>query len=166
MKRVIYSNLSQLGKRHQKAARKIPGAVDKAFDVIADESIALYSKTTRTWKHQPKFSKKRTARGIMITTDDQIFNWVDQGTKPHVIQAKNAPFLVFGWPYKAATKPRVIGSFRAATGKNVARKLMVHHPGTLPRNFTDEIRKRMQKRAATIMRKEINAAINVEAVGL
>lgn len=144
----------------------MPQAIDKGFDTLAQESIGLYQKTTRTWKHKPKFYPVRTARGVTINTDSEIYGWVDKGTKPHIIKAKNAPFLVFGWPYKAATKPRVINSFKANVGKNLAFKRQVTHPGIKARNFTDEITKRMQKRAAAVMRKALLDAINVEAVGL
>jgi hypothetical protein len=165
-KKVITSNLTKLSAAHQRNAKRLPGAIEAGFAEIAAESIGLYQKTTRTWKHQPRFYSKRTARGVTINTDSDIYKWTDFGTRPHIIKAKNAPFLVFRWPYKAATKPRVIGSTKATVGKNWARKLLVHHPGTKPRHFTDEISTRMQKRAANIMRKHLKAAINVEAVGL
>jgi hypothetical protein len=166
MKSVITSNLPKLSRAHQRNARRLPDAIEAGFAEITVASIGLYEKTTRTWKHRPKFYPKRTARGVTINTDSEIYGWVDEGTKPHIIRAKNAPFLVFRYPYKAATKPRVIASYKTSYGKNWARKFEVHHPGTKPRKFTDEISKRMQKRAAGIMRKHINAAISVEAVGL
>jgi hypothetical protein len=165
-KKVITSNMGKLSKVHQRNAKRLPGAVEHGFEVIAAESIEMYQRTTRTWKHKPRFYPKRTATGITINTDSDIYKWTDYGTKPHIIRAKNAPFLVFRWPYKAATKPRVIGSINAKYGKFWARKLQVNHPGTKARHFTDEISKRMQKRAVTIMRAELKKAINVEAVGL
>src|SRR5512139_189170 len=121
-KKVITSNLPKLSAAHQRNARRLPQAIEAGFTEIAQESIGLYQKTTRTWKHKPKFYPKRTARGVTINTDDQIYQWVDKGTKPHIIRARNAPMLVFRWPYKAATKPRVIASYQASYGKNWARK--------------------------------------------
>ncbi len=165
-KKVITSNMSKLSKAHQRNAKRLPAAIERGFETIGKESIGLYQKTTRTWKHKPKFYMKRTARGITINTDDPIYVWTDYGTKPHTIKAKNAPFLVFRYPYRAATKPRVIGSINAQYGKFWARKVEVHHPGTKPRHFTDEITRRMLKRSTTIMRAELKKAINVEAVGL
>lgn len=165
-RKVITSNLSKLSKAHQRNAKRLPGAVEKGYAVIAAESIVLYGKTTRTWRHKPRFYSKRTAKGVTINTDSAIYGYVDFGTRPHVIKARRAPFLVFRWPYKAATKPRVIASYKAQTGPNWAKRKQVNHPGIKARNFTDEITKRMQKRAAAIMRKAIKDAINVEAVGL
>ncbi len=165
-RKIITSNLSKLSKAHQRAAKQLPLAVAKGYTEIAAESVKLYQKTTRTWKHKPDFYARRTARGVAINTNSVIYGYVDFGTRPHVIRARRAPFLVFRWPYKAATKPRVIASYRAQYGDNWARKKSVKHPGIKARNFTDEITKRMQKRAASIMRKQIKDAINVEAAGL
>lgn len=162
-KRVITSNLPKLSRAHQRNAKRLPLAVAKGFTEIATESIGLYQKTTRTWKRQPKFYAERTARGVTVNTDSQIFQWVDEGTKgPYPIVAKRAKFLHFFSPYRAATKPRVIASYQARYGnvENFRRRVM--HPGIKPRKFTDEISKRMQKRAAGIMRKHINEAISME----
>src|SRR5512139_827951 len=128
-RRVITSNLSKLGKAHQRNAKRLPQAIERGFDTIAAESIVLYGKTTRTWKHKPRFYSRRTARGVTINTDSAIYGYVDFGTRPHIIKARHAPFLVFRWPYKAATKPRVIASYQAKYGDNWARKKQVHHPG-------------------------------------
>ena len=172
-RKVITSNLSKLSQRHRRNTKRLPGAIEAGFAEIGRETIALYQKTTRTWKHKPRFHPVRTARGITINTDDQIFMWIDEGTKgPYKIPKRPKtdrdpiPFLVFRWPYKAATRPRVIASYAASRGKNLAFKRQVTHPGIKARKFTAEITKRMQKRAAGIMRKRINDAINVEAVGL
>lgn len=162
-RKVITSNLSKLSKQHQRNAKRLPLAVAKGFTEIAAESVKLYQKTTRTWDHKPAFYAKRVTRGITINTDSQIYQWVDRGTRPHTIEAKNAPFLVFRWPYKAKTKVRVIASYQAHYGSNLARKFRVHHPGTAPRHFTDEITRRMQKRAAGIMRRQIKEAVNTES---
>lgn len=166
MKTVITTNAAKISARYKKLLRRLEGVKEKAIDTLADEAIDLYRKTTRTWRHKPTFRKRRTSRGVQIVTDDEVFKFVDLGTRPHIIRAKNAPFLVFRYPYKAATKPRIIGSTNAKVGDNWARKLMVHHPGNKPRHFTDEITKRINKRAGTILKREIDKAINAEGLGL
>lgn len=166
MKTVITTNASKLTANYKKLLGKLEGAKDRAVDTMADEAIVLYRKTTATWRHKPQFRKRKTARGVQITTDDKVFNWIDRGTRPHIITAKNAPMLIFRWPYKAATKPRVIGSTQARRGNNWARKFSVRHPGTKPRHFTDEITKRINKRSKSIMQAEIKRSINAEGFGL
>lgn len=166
MKTVITTNGAKVIDKYKRLLKKLPGAQDRALDTLADEAIVLYRKTTRTWRHKPTFTKRKTTRGIQIVTDSDIYKWVDRGTKPHIIQAVNALMLSFRYPYRAATKPRIIGSTNASVGKNWARKFMVHHPGTKPRHFTDEITKRINKRAGAVMTKEIKRTINAEGFGL
>ena len=166
MKTVITTNASQVMARYKKLLRKLPGVQDRALDILADEAIVLYRKTTATWRHKPRFIKIRTARGVQIVTSDKIYQWTDRGTKPHIIEAKNAPMLIFRWPYKAATRVRIISSRNASVGNNWARKFSVNHPGTKPRHFTDEITKRINKRAKPVMNAEIKRTINEEGFGI
>ncbi len=46
------------------------------------------------------YRKGRWSRGIQFEagSDVDYTLYVDQGTAPHVIKAKNAPYLVFFWP--------------------------------------------------------------------
>lgn len=165
-KQVIMSNLSKLSKRHQRIARAMPAAVEKGYEQIADESIVLYQRTTRTWKRKPRFIPLRTPRGVTIATDSAIYKYVDFGTRAHDIVARRVPFLVFRWPYKAATKPRVISSYKAQYGDNWAKRKRVRHPGIKARDFTDTIAKRMSKRANSILRKQLEQATFGEGTGL
>jgi hypothetical protein len=168
VKAVITSNLTKVSKRYRNIARKMPQAIEHGFERLGDEAIALHYKTTRTWrKEHPRFYWKRTAHGVTILTDSQIYQWVDAGTKgPYPIFPVRAKALRFFTPYKAATKPRVIGSTNANVGKNEVIRMGVMHPGIKARSFTDEIAKRIQKRAANVMREELEKSINSEAVGL
>lgn len=173
-KSVITGNLSKVSARYKRIAKAMPQAVERGFERLADEAIVLRYKTTRTWKKEhPRFYWKRTAHGVSIMTDSQIYARVDFGTRgPYKIpkvpktDADKKPFLVFKGPYRAATKPRVIGSVNASRGGFWTRKRQVTHPGIKARNFTDEIARRVQKRAANVMRAELDKAINREAVGL
>lgn len=167
MKIVVTSNTSKISQRYRNMARNLPGIVDGAIrDLVTNEAVPLFQATTRTWKHQPAFIPSPTVRGWKIDTNSQIYQWVDQGTRPHIISAKNAPFLTFRYPYQAATKPRWISSRQAALGKNWARKKSVNHPGTEARNFTDEIMKRIQTRAANKVREALNQASYGMGAGL
>lgn len=166
MRTVITTNGAKVSAKYKKLLAKLDGVRERASNALADDAIVMFQKTTRTWRHKPQFKKRKTATGFQIVTDDEIYGYVDKGTRPHIIQAKNAPFLVFRYPYKAATKPRVIGSTKATVGNNWARRLMVHHPGNKPRHFTDEITKRMNKRASAELKRETQRTINSEGFGL
>jgi hypothetical protein len=168
VKVVITSNIGKVSARYKRIAKAMPQAVERGLEVLADEAIAMHYKTTRTWKKEnPKFYWKRTAHGVQILTDSQIYVWVDKGTKgPYPIVPVHAKALRFNTPYKAATKVRVIGSTNANVGKNQVVVMGVMHPGIKARRFTDEIAIRVQKRAANVMRAELDKTINKEAVGL
>jgi hypothetical protein len=108
--------------------------------------LADFKKTVATWNDKPTFSSKvdqGAAVGgvrIQIGTDDPVYGFVDEGTKPHIIRPKHGKILAFkGGKYRAKTKPRVIGSTSGgATGKAVFAQV-VHHPGTKKREFTKTI---------------------------
>lgn len=55
----------------------------------------------------------------LVGSEDPIALWHHEGTEPHVIEARNAPRLVFFWP-----KVGAVVSFKR-----------VNHPGTKPNRF-------------------------------
>lgn len=101
-----------------------------------------YEKTTEEWDTKPDFQVKRASRTgqtIMgsVTTDNEVFIYVDQGTRPHIITARRAPMLAFQTGYKAKTVPK---QFRSRAGGKFgpwARKYSVRHPGTEARGWTE-----------------------------
>jgi len=110
-----------------------------------------FQATTRTWTHKPKFDITITRQGnnyiVAAGTDDLIYLFVSEGTKPHVIRAKRSPYLVFQSGYRAKTRVGIIGSNEGgAFGDTVAAK-SVKHPGTKARKFIQKIRERRQKTA-------------------
>lgn len=122
-----------------------------------------FEKTTATWKTPVEFEKQISLSGgpqVEIFTTNKIYGYVDQGTEPHPIAAKNAPFLVFKWggpgSYKAKTSPGVIGSSGSSQSGTTQRFKSVMHPGTKARNFSKEIEKKWQPR----FRKEMEATMS------
>lgn len=130
----------------------------------------MYEKTTRTWKTNVEFDietsqqspgprggkSSKTAR-VEVTTDSDVFLWVDQGTAPHIIRPKRPGrrlrFRVGG--FKPKTKVRTIGSGKGKAGRDWVSPDQVRHPGTKARKFTQEIEKRRRRPFF----KKMNAAI-------
>lgn len=95
-----------------------------------------------------KYIKKDETR-ITVTYTGGTLGYIDLGTKPRIIKAKNAPYLVFRTGYQPLTLPgkgpfgggssgltrTVIGGPVGPTGGWV-RKKQVHHKGIKPRNVT------------------------------
>lgn len=102
------------------------------------------------WEHQPGFAARKYVRPDSIAVsvyptgeNADIWEFVDKGTRPHIIAAKNAPRLVFPkGPYisKTLAKPArtVAGGGRFVDNTKVFAKV-VHHPGTEAREFTKVI---------------------------
>ncbi len=108
---------------------------------------------------KPRFTveERMSDRGLVVIVRpyarrkaSRIFGWVDRGTRPHVIRPRpenERQLLFFRTGYRAKTKPIAqahVGDGKA-TGPWVAAR-EVHHPGTKPRRFSEEIRKRTVKR--------------------
>lgn len=131
---------------------------------VAEESIVDFEKTTSTWAHKPDFKVEETDEGVMVTTDDEPWNWTDKGTPPHVITARNAPALVFRSPFRAKTKAHTIASYQGFVGNQVNVLKEVHHPGTEAREFSETIAERWQPKVTKRVRDRLKAGI--EAPGL
>ena len=116
---------------------------DQAIDLIQ-----AHEEVVEDWDHQPKFEAKVRRFTISIKArgpNAKIWDYVNWGTRPHKIRAKNAKALSFVWggpgSYQPRTKP--IGKFggpgTVSGGERVA-FAEVDHPGNKPRLFTVSIR--------------------------
>lgn len=125
-------------------------AMRKAGKVIIKED---YGAITRTWKHKPKFVALISLTGpgpvLFVATDDEIYGYVDLGTKPHDIPKSGSTLLVFSSGYRAKSIPGRIGSSRGGgfgkkvfTVKRDKQGKPIKHPGTKPRNFEKVIKKK------------------------
>jgi len=121
----------------------------KEFEKIA---LAEHEKVTETWEHKPKFRARRSdwtgserLVAVHVWTDDDIWRYVDEGTKPHVIRPKNPDgLLVFPSSFKPKTQPRSLSSGAGASGGPMVFAKEVHHPGTKPRNFTAMLQRKLE----------------------
>lgn len=149
-------------------ARNLPGLVQRGLgELTREEALPLFQNTVKTWTHKPTFEPVQTARGWAVKVDPDLpWRYVDEGTKPHVIEARRVPLLRFTGPYHAKTKPNVIASYQGGRGKVWVSKRRVQHPGTAARNFRDIIMRRVQTRAAGKVRDVLNAASYGARAGL
>ena len=123
--------------------------LEKAVTFEGEAIRKEYEKTTRTWRNKPKFEVipdvGKDKVEVLVGTDDKVFGYVDLGTRPHIIVPKRAGLLRFQSGYKAKTAPGVIGSSAGGKFGSVVYSRIVHHPGTVARNFSKIIQKRRQK---------------------
>lgn len=110
--------------------------------------IKSHEKIVADWEHKPKFQSRkyirpdRIAENIFPTGPNaKIWRFVDEGTRPHVIKAKNVPRLIFktGYVSKTLARPaRTVSGGGKYTGPTVS-AVAVNHPGNEAREFTKTI---------------------------
>ena len=128
-------------------ARQRKFATEEAIEEveeIADDALKYHRKVVREWTHKPGFRQQKyrnpnvyTIKIVPTGRYATIWYYVDRGTKPHEIAAKNVPFLKFQLGYNARTAPKA--QFAQGTGTASGAwvtKAVVQHPGTEARNFT------------------------------
>lgn len=114
--------------------------LDTAVDMV-DE----YEGIVADWQHPVIFDVELEAEGeftIVVGTDDQIFQWTSEGTKPHPIAAVNAPSLVFPSLWSPKTAKNSLGAQPGGIGKHLGhwrKEQVVQHPGTEAREFDEDI---------------------------
>jgi hypothetical protein len=116
-----------------------------------------FEKTTATWKGaKPTFEiaiglTGKDATVVIGPAGNQKgidkWIWLNDGTKPHPIAAKNVPNLIFrdGRGFKPKTK---VKTFSSGPGANVGKwikKPAVKHPGIEARDWTGEIVRKRRK---------------------
>ena len=141
----------------RKAKREIERAVESTKPAVLREFQAV----VRNWEHQPNFIAKREEFTLTVRPagrNAKIWRYVNDGTRPHKIRAKNAPNLVFqAGKYVPKTKP--IGQFGGpgiVVGAQWVSTKEVDHPGTKPRHFDSRISNKM----APVLAKAVRDAIS------
>jgi len=128
-------------------AAKIRRQIGKTLDDAAKRAKKEYQKTTATWAGQPDFVITRDGEFTRIVgTESEVYGYVDHGTRPHPIRARAAPNLAFQVGFTPKTTPNVVGSAGGDSYGNFVYAKEVQHPGTEPRNFSENIASLMQHR--------------------
>jgi len=149
--------MSVIGKAKKALRRTAVKAVSATLsqavaNQLGREMVATLEAWTQHWRNAPNFSATTTVTGsgdavdicITITasgTDRQLdaYRFVDGGTAPHVITARNSPFLMFKQRYRRAlqgTRPNYFSPGPASrSGPTIIAKAVIH-PGITPRRLT------------------------------
>ena len=138
-------------------AAKLQRAIDNGLDASAKGAQADFGVTTQTWSERPTFRIIKRPGEREVSTDDQRYAWVNDGTRPHIIRARNGPFLHFRTGGRPKTIPRRIRSYKGSAGKTWVRTKWVLHPGTFAREFTEVIHLKWQTQLPITLQRAINA---------
>jgi hypothetical protein len=132
------------------------GAKDRVLRAIGNGLRDDFREITSNWKHKPTFVIARSPAQVSVFTVDDVFGYVDKGTKAHIIKAKKGKLLKFRTGYKAKTRPnnsRFKGPGKATGGWRSAKR--VKHPGTKARNFSRILANRWSKEGVKLLRAEL-----------
>lgn len=122
----------------------IERTVKQVMQQAADDAKSDLEKTTQGWSRSVSFQAIPDATGFIVGTDDEVWNMLDQGTKPHRITPRRATRLRFQSGYKAKTRPRVLGSGGGGASGDVIYAKAVDHPGTAPREWSKMVAEKYQ----------------------
>ena len=147
-------------------SERIIAQLQAKLETVASEIQADFEKTTATWSHdvpfRKEFSRQAGGLGVIVSTDDEIYGYVDKGTKRHLIRSKKAgtPLAYNKGGFKAKTVPGRIqsGAGSPATGP-LRRPYQVMHPGTEARRFSEILQQKWQKGLQPIMRQAVKTGI-------
>ena len=152
-------------KKYNTAA--VRAAIDAEINAIANDMLLDYELTTATWKRNVKFEKEvnvtRDKQEILTGTDDEIYKYVDEGTKAHKIRPKKkGGTLAFPSEFVPKTQPGYMVASKGYSGGETAFAKEVNHPGTKARKFSKNIQKKWKtlfpKRMDKAMRKAVEAS--------
>lgn len=123
-----------------------------------------FQSTTDTWEHKPVFEEMISLKGgpsVLVATDDQIYNWVDNGTDgPYPIPPKDPNgVLVFNVNFTAKTIPGVIGSRPGGKYGPKRKHKAVMHPGIEARHFDKDIQKMWQPKFKRMAEEAMRIAV-------
>lgn len=152
---------------NKRALPSLSKAMQQAVAIaLREEQKALekdFALTVRTWKNKPQFVATVKATEVSVATDNPIYGYVNEGTKPHLIRPKKAKALRFyRTGFVAKTTPGVLHAQKGAKAtKDLTYTQVVAHPGTKGRYFSIRIaakaRKRMADQFQKTLRKQLRA---------
>ena len=136
-------------------------AMKQAAQTAGREMLRRFRRTTGSWRHKPHFEVLQESTPSSVTvmagTDDPIYRFVDQGTRPHTIEPIGQGYpLRFQEGYRAKTMPGVLGSSQGGPTGATVRAMRVRHPGTKPRGFTQMIFKEVRSLTVDLLVKLVH----------
>lgn len=140
--------------------RRLPGAVRKGMRDAGEAVKKDFEQTVQGWEHPATFTIEEQGDGsLIVETDDKVWKMLNEGTRPHVIVAKNGKALRFGAGGAPKTVPGRLRSGGGSKGNIVVIRPRVNHPGTAPRNWTELIMKRWKRGVQPFIRAAIEEAL-------
>lgn len=127
-------------------------AIEREAKPYADGVKRDYEKTFQNWKPEDKPRlivniniNLGGSVSISIDVEGEIYSYVHEGTRPHIIKAKRVKYLKFSSGYTAKTQPGRIASMAGGPTGEALYRQVVHHPGFEGRFFSKAIVKKWRQ---------------------
>lgn len=143
----------------------------EATKAVREATGRLFESATSTWSKKSKPTVKDSVNvstsfilETMVTgwveVEGEIFDYVNRGTRPHMIFAKNAKALRFqsGYTRKTAAHPAIAAQPGGPHGDYVYRRA-VHHPGTEAQDIVGRVLDKMDQDAEGIAKTALEKKI-------
>lgn len=130
-------------------------AITNAIEGVAKDALVDFKVTTQTWRSKPEFEITRTSDSRIVSTDNVIYGYVNDGTRAHIIRPRRAKVLHIPQGGTPKTKPGVIGSGAGLRANAFFYSKAVRHPGTKARRFDRAIAKKWRREFANILQRAI-----------
>lgn len=157
----ILRAITPKGKLYDNA--KMQSAIHGALDQVGKGMLQTFQAITADWKTKVVFAVKVEFTGgnasVTVWTDNEIYGYVTEGTKPHIIVPIRARMLRFQTGYRAKTSPGSIRSSGGGASGGVVYARVVHHPGTKARKFERNVVKRYQDVLPAVVQMAIAQAL-------
>jgi len=134
-------------------------AYKRAADIAAHLLVLDLEQTHATWRTPVRWIVKIRAHEVEVRTKSQVWAYVDQGTRPHIIRPRRRRRLVFRAGYRAKTRPGSIVSGAGGPFGPIVVARQVLHPGTKARGFTQRLRAKWNKKWPHMLQRAIAEAL-------
>lgn len=127
----------------------------RALDIKVDFGV-----TVASWDHNVTFSvTSPSPYERIVSTEDDIYRMLNQGTAPHRIEPKGGGVLRFTGPFRAKTVPNSISSGSGSKGSTETFTRGVNHPGTQARNWNKAIAKKWRRLVGPLFQRAIDSEV-------
>jgi hypothetical protein len=155
----IVTNAKEVSDRLLLADEHLDGATKDISNDVGNRAFLDLIRTTTTWNHKVSWIRNKTSAGglsvVEISTEDDVYKWIDEGTRPHYIIPKRATFLRFHSGYNAKTTPGILGAHGGGDHGPLVYRQIVFHPGNAPRNFTQTVMEKYAVLAPQLAEKHV-----------
>jgi hypothetical protein len=139
------TGIKYVGKRGPLFQGNAQRQFDHILTMTAREARRDFEMYVSNWRTVVKFLLSGR-NGRQIVTDNEVFGYVDAGTKAHTIRPRRAKTLAFKAVYRAKTKPGKLRSQHGGSSGPMVYSRLSKHPGTKARKIVKLVAEKYQKR--------------------